>query len=372
MSEYLQHTLQATVNGSWIAMATLSAEKSLNALNLDMIEALYAQLRAWEHDPSVAMVLLQGAGEKAFCAGGDVRQLRESCLAAQGLNNPYAQDFFEQEYRLDYLIHTYPKPILLWGHGIVMGGGLGLMAGASHRVVTEKSRIAMPEITIGLYPDVGGTWFLNRMPGRTGLYLSLTGASLTASDALFLDLADFFIEAQQKNNLLNALQQAAWNQDRWHNHALLSKVLREFSHQTIAPLPASPVRAHYDFIQYITDCDSVLEIQTRLNEADISDTWVQKGRDALNHGSPTTAHMVFELYRRAKHWSLKEVFQFELGLSLQCCAHPDFPEGVRALLVDKDNQPTWQPATLAAVTPEWVAEHFSSPWRVETHPLRDL
>lgn len=372
MSQYLCCELQTTASGQLLAVATLNAEKALNALNLEMIEALYAQLRAWAADARVALVLLQGAGEKAFCAGGDVRQLRESCLVGNGLDNAYAQAFFAQEYRLDYLIHTYPKPILLWGHGIVMGGGLGLMAGASHRVVTEKSRIAMPEITIGLYPDVGGTWFLNRMPGRTGLYLSLTGASLTASDALFLDLADFFIETTQKTAVLDGLRQGDWQQDQWHNHALLSKILREISHLSTTPLPASPVRAHYDFIQYVTDCDSVLEIRDRLNQADVCDAWIQKGREAFKHGSPTTAHVVFELYRRAKHWSLKEVFQFELGLSLQCCAHPDFPEGVRALLVDKDNQPIWQPASLEAVTSDWVAEHFASPWCAADHPLRDL
>ena len=156
--------------GQRIAIATLNAEKSLNALTLEMIRLLDARLSAWENDDAVVAVLLRGAGDKAFCAGGDVRSLRAALLEdGEVYPNPHAVAFFSEEYRLDYRIHRYRKPLIVWGGGIVMGGGLGLMAGASHRVATPATRIAMPEITIGLYPDVAGSWFLQRMPAKLGL-----------------------------------------------------------------------------------------------------------------------------------------------------------------------------------------------------------
>ena len=183
-------------NGCQIGVITLNAEKTLNALSLDMIDLMAEQLALWSTDDNIALVLMQAAGEKAFCAGGDLQNLYQSMLTHHASvdkddvrANQYACDFFNREYRLDYLIHTYPKPILCWGHGIVMGGGIGLMAGASHRVVTEKSRLAMPEIGIGLFPDVGGSYFLNRMPGKLGLFLALTGAMVNAADAKFTKLA---------------------------------------------------------------------------------------------------------------------------------------------------------------------------------------
>jgi len=208
-------------NGSRIGIVTLNAEKTLNALSLEMIDLLAAQLAAWSSDTGIALVLFQAAGEKAFCAGGDLQNLYQSMLAHHASDqkddvraNRYACDFFAREYRLDYLIHTYPKPILCWGHGIVMGGGIGLMAGASHRVVTEKSRLAMPEIGIGLFPDVGGTWFLNRMPGKLGLFLALTGAMINASDARFTKLADYAIAQADKQQVIAALLRQPWGASR--------------------------------------------------------------------------------------------------------------------------------------------------------------
>ena len=147
-------------------------------------------------------------GEKAFCAGGDLRQLYQTLLDCGPARNTYAESFFSEEYELDYLIHTFPKPFLCWGHGIVMGGGVGLMAGASHRVVTLQSRVAMPEINIGLYPDVGGSWFLRRMPGRVGVFLALTAAPLNAADAIFCGLADIVVPQERKPQVLEAIAAA--------------------------------------------------------------------------------------------------------------------------------------------------------------------
>jgi len=196
---------RATGDGRLIGIASLNSPRTLNGFSLDMAHLLDARLQRWADDERIVCVLLQGAGEKAFCAGGDLRALYQSMQTyrASGsddiLTNTYAADFFALEYRLDYRIHTYTKPIICWGHGIVMGGGIGLMAGASHRVVSEHSKLAFPEITIGLFPDVGGSWLLNRVPQYGGRFLALTGAPLNAGDAIYARLADYRKHAAVKS-----------------------------------------------------------------------------------------------------------------------------------------------------------------------------
>lgn len=371
MSDVVLFETKPTADGHQIAIATLNAEKSLNSLSVEMVNLLTPQLKAWEQDSNVVCVLLQGAGEKAFCAGGDIRRLYDT-MKECGADKPneYAEAFFENEYRLDYLIHKYSKPLIVWGHGIVMGGGIGLMSGASHRVVTEKSRLAMPEINIGLYPDVGGTWFLNHAPGRTGLFLGLTGANINAADALFVGLADRFIAHENKHQVIEKLCAANW-QDQQHDAAgIVSKVLREF--ESLENLPASAVRNHYDLIQQVTDGDNLTEIAEKIFAIESDDKWLQKAVSGLKKGCPTTAHLVYQQLKRGKKLSLEGVFQMELIMSLQCARHPDFPEGVRALLVDKDGQPKWQHDSIAAVPDEWVEQHFIPPWGNAENPLSNI
>jgi enoyl-CoA hydratase/carnithine racemase len=360
--------------GFRLGIATLNAEKSLNALTLEMIRLLDAQLKRWSVDESIACVVLLGAGGKAFCAGGDVRSLRDSILADAELRTPdsYAQTFFSEEYRLDHSIHTYAKPLLVWGSGIVMGGGLGLLAGASHRVVTETSRIAMPEVTIGLFPDVGGSWFLQRMPGRSGLFLALSGAPLNAHDALVVGLADRFVRSTDFGPLLESLSTAAWSSEVAANHRVLSAELRGFGAQAKDVLPASNVSANAQTIEQLTDADTLQEIVQRIASYGGDDGWLKKAAATIAAGSPTSMGLAWELRRRAKHMSLAQVFQLELIVAVQCAMHPNFPEGVRALLIDRDNKPSWTPATVGALTPEWIAEHFIPPWGNAPHPLADL
>ena len=188
-----------------IGRITLSVAATLNSLTLEMVELLQSTLDRWRDDADIAAVFIEGGGEKAFCAGGDVQALHQSAVATPGGPCDYAERFFAREYRMNYTLHTYAKPLICWGHGIVMGGGLGVMAGCSHRVVTEKTRIAMPEVTIALFPDVGGTWFLNHMPGSSGLFLALTGASINAADAIFTGIADRFISSTYKSAVLQGL-----------------------------------------------------------------------------------------------------------------------------------------------------------------------
>jgi len=360
-----------TASGHVFGRATLNAPASLNALSLAMIDRLAPQLRAWADDPKVAGVLLDAAGDKAFCAGGDVvalyRAIRET---TSGRVPAAAAAFFEREYRLDHRIHTFPKPVLCWGHGIVMGGGIGLMTGASHRVATPKTRLAMPEVGIGLYPDVGGTWFLGRMPGRTGLFLALTGAPLNAADARFAGLADFVLRHEEKAAVVEAIGVAQWTGQFASDAAQLSHLLEREG--AAAAMPPSPLRLHFDRIEALIGHDMLADIAPRLAAlADDADPWLAQAGTAFAKGSPTSAALAYALLRRAKHLSLADVFRLEYRASLGCCVHHDFAEGVRALLVDKDKQPRWVPGTLPDVSADLVEAHLAS--RFEgAHPLADL
>jgi enoyl-CoA hydratase/carnithine racemase len=360
---------RAAANGRRIGFLTLNAPRALNALSGEMARALLDILRTWRADPAIACVVLQGAGDKAFCAGGDIVALYRNLARADQNTERLTLEYFVLEYSLDYFIHTYPKPILCWGHGIVMGGGLGLMAGASHRVVTDTSRLAMPEITIGLYPDIGASWFLNRMPGRSGLFLGLTGAHLNAADALFLKLADYFIPGPRKEAVFDELPRLGWDESPAHNRHRLSNLLRR--HRDHAALAPSPVRRSLDLINEVTDRDTVEEIVTALGHLPADDPWLQRGVQTLLKGSPTSAKVIFEIHRRATHLSLKEAFAMELGLTIQFARRPDLREGIRALLIDKDNRPNWCPSRLEDVPDTYVEEHFVPPWPNDRHPFRD-
>src|SRR3982751_3104296 len=262
-----------TRGGQRFGVATLNAPASLNSLSVAMVRLLTPKLREWAADEGVVGVLLQAAGEKAFCAGGDLRQLYQTLLDCGPERNEYAERFFGEEYELDDLIHNFPKPFLCWGHGIVMGGGIGLMAGASHRVVTLQSRLAMPEINIGLYPDVGGSWFLRRMPGRVGLFLALTAANINASDAIFCGLADVLVPQERKGQVLEAIAAAAWTGNSKADRAALSRLLAEAGEG--AEPPPSKVREHFDRINALMAGDDLLDIAKRLREFNSDDAWLQ-------------------------------------------------------------------------------------------------
>ncbi|NVD97479.1 enoyl-CoA hydratase/isomerase family protein [Massilia sp. BJB1822] len=362
--------------GKRLGIATLNAEKSLNSLSLEMVHALAERLAAWADDDGIAVVLLQAAGDKAFCAGGDLqnlyasmRQHHSSPEHGDAAANQYAADFFRHEYRLDYQIHTYPKPILCWGHGIVMGGGIGLMAGASHRVVTGQSRLAMPEISIGLFPDVGGSWLLSRMPGKAGLFLALTGAQVRAADALFLGLADHGIIQENKAAVLAALQQQPWSSQRADNDRLLTQVLRRHADPALAE--AGPVQQHFDTINRLCGAASLAQIVAALSQHASDDAWFNKAIATLRAGSPGSIALSHALQQRVAGLSLADVFRLEYIAALHCAARPDFAEGIRALLIDKDGKPAWQPPTLQQVSAGWLEGFFTAPaW--PAHPLADL
>ncbi len=370
-SPVLFSTLQ-TADGLHFGRATLHAPASLNALSLAMVDLLDPQLQAWARDPGIVGVILDATGDKAFCAGGDVIGLYESIRSTPSGQIPAtAAAFFEREYRLDYRIHRYPKPLLCWGHGIVMGGGMGLMAGASHRVVTPKSRLAMPEISIGLYPDVGGSWVLSRLPACTGLFLALTGAPVNAADACSVGLADAVLQHEDRDAFFETITAASWQGVYDADSAQLSRLLARHAIDA-QHLPVSPMHKHLDRINEILGHDRLAEIAPRLSAlADDNDPWLAQAGAAFTKGSPTSAMLSFEMQRRARHLSLAEVFRLEWHASVGCCMHHDFAEGVRALLVDKDKNPRWQPERLADVSPALIEAHLR-PHDAGVHPLADL
>jgi len=343
-----------TANGNIIAIAELNAAKSLNALSLPMIHLLIEQLNIWHNNDSIAVVVLKGVGEKAFCAGGDVVSLYQHLKSESFPINDEkilaskAVAFFQHEYQLDQLIHGYKKPILVWCDGYVMGGGVGLMAGASHRVSTEKTLMAMPEVTIGLYPDVGASWFLNKMPNNIGLFLGITGAMFNGVDAKLLGLADYLIPRDKLDDIEKMLIDTNW-QDEGINHQLLNDILARVIIKE-EQQPESLIVKHQAVIAELTKSDNIAEIHQAIldcnmrsfNKEIIDDRWLQKAQQKMQNGSPLSCVLIYQQLKRSENYTLEQCFESELNLSLRCCQQNEFSEGVRALLVDKDKNPQWR------------------------------
>ncbi|MCB1691916.1 MAG: enoyl-CoA hydratase/isomerase family protein [Pseudomonadales bacterium] len=364
-----------TRSGHRVGVATLNSEKTLNSLSLPMIDLLTAKLHAWREDESVVAILIQGAGERAFSAGGDIQDLYKSMREHPGGPNPYADAFFEREYRLDFLLHTYPKPVIAWATGFVMGGGLGVMAACSHRIGTEQSRIAMPEITIGLFPDAGATWFLARMPAHLSHFIAWTGCQLTARDGQRVGLIDHVVRAGDKQALFDALINANWTLDAAMNGELIDEAAHRMAASAEA-LPPEALAGHENTIlALVTESLRHKRPATRFGElvsgVEPEDDWLSRAFATFRAGCPVTAHVVHEQITRAQGLSLGKTFELELAIAIQCSRHPDFVEGIRARLIDRDNTPAWRHASLAEVPEDYVNEHFVLPV-AGGNPLRDL
>jgi enoyl-CoA hydratase/carnithine racemase len=357
-------------SGPALGLITLNIEKTLNSLTLNMVDLMLAKLRDWRERSDIACVFISGAGGKALCAGGDVQALYRSSVEQPGGPCDYAESFFEREYRLNYLLHKFDKPVIVWGHGIVMGGGLGIFAAGSYRVVTERTRLAMPEITIGLYPDVGGSYFLNRMPGKSGLFLALSGASFNATDARYLGVTEGFIEQQYFEPVIQALSNVPWSTGVADNHERVFDLMRDFTEGSKAALPEGNVEVAMDEIAALCVGDDDLGIISAIIDAKSDNPWIQKASTTLAAGSPLSAQLIAQQLRRCKGLSLKAAFQAELILSTNIVRGTEFAEGVRALLIDKDKNPAWQHASPAAVPQSLITEHFAAPW--SSNPLQNL
>ena len=361
---------RASQAGKRIGIATLNSEKTLNSLTYDMVQLLLDKLQQWKADDTIACVFIRGAGEKALCAGGDVQQLYQSAIKQPGGPCVKAEAFFELEYRMNYLLHSYPKPIICWGHGVVMGGGLGILAGCSHRVVTEKTRMAMPEVTIALFPDVGGSWFLNRMPGRVGLFLALTAAQMNGPDCIYTGIADRFIASTHLEAILDEITALQWGETSERHGEQITGLLRSFEAKSRDLKPAGNVAAHFDIIQSLTDRDNFYQVVDAITSLETTDQWLQRASSGLAHGSPISASNIYQALEKTLHMSLAEVFQFELMLATNIVRHPEFAEGVRALLIDKDKNPRWQYASVRDVPRQLMASMITPPW--PDNPLADI
>lgn len=365
MSEPVRIETHPAADGRHVGMLTLDSAASLNALSLEMIQLLQAALTRWEQDPAIVCVLLQGAGEKAFCAGGDIRSFYyRKQEASESALFGYARDFFEQEYRLDHHIHRYSKPLICVADGICMGGGIGLFAGAGFRVVTEKSLFAMPEVTIGLYPDVGASWFLSRMPGRLGLWLGLTGARFNGADAIGLGLADHAMASRERAELPARLAALDWSgaaDASEQIEGLLAGLQRSLG-QT---LPVPVLLPHQARIDALLAGRSLQGVLARLEGAELAEPALVQSREACQSGSPISRAILWRQFWQARRQSLAEVFADELALSVNCVLKGDFVEGVRALLIDKDKSPRWQAPQAGEA---WLDDFYR--WPEGNNPLR--
>ncbi|QTN28721.1 enoyl-CoA hydratase/isomerase family protein [Rhodoferax sp. AJA081-3] len=369
--------VHTTVAGG-MGLITLNRPKALNALSLPMVQALLTTLQAWRDDPAVFAVAIRGSNKTGqpgspealfggFCAGGDIRFFHQAALSGDAA----LDTFFTDEYTLNHLIHNYPKPYVAFMDGIVMGGGMGISQGASLRIVTETTKMAMPETGIGLFPDVGGGYFLSRCPGHVGEYLALTGDVISGAQAVAWGLADVCVPSARLPELWAAMQ----------TQGSLDALQQWIASNVIADsIDSTGATATFDINDYAAfGLGSIPAIVAAL---EASGTKPARAMAAtLRHRSPLMLHVVLEQIRRARDMGLADDLRMERDLVQHCfyTAHLDRSgvssetvEGIRALAIDKDHKPVWNPARIADVTPDMVAPFFVSPWPAGTHPLKDL
>lgn len=323
---------------------TLNRPKALNALTLGMIVRMTALLRAWATDPAVGAVLLDGAGERGLCAGGDIRALYDAAKSGDTL----PQEFWATEYHLNVLIARYPKPFIAVMDGLVMGGGVGVSAHAAHRVVTERSAVAMPEVGIGFFPDVGASYLLARAPGFSGTCLALTGERMSAADAIYCRLADVHIAAAKLAELPAALADCR-----------TAEAVRSRLDSLSSAAPAGKLQAAQPWIDDCFRADDVEAILDRLRAA--PDDAARAALAAMQKASPTSLKVTLRNVRDALSFKrVEQSFRQDYRIALACIAGHDFIEGIRAQIVDKDRNPRWRPDKLEDVTPDIVGRHFKS------------
>ena len=323
----------------------LNRPKAINAVTLEMFREIDKALDAFEPDPAIALILLEGAGDRGLCAGGDIRALYDSARAGGDLG----KILWREEYILNARIAAFGKPYVAMMDGIVMGGGVGLAAHASHRIVTERTRLAMPEVGIGFFPDVGGTWLLSRSPGEIGTYFGLTGQTMNGADAVYAGFADVVLASDRLPALREALTKAP-------DKATAQDVRAIIDGFALANAVA-PTAAQKPLIDAMFGHDSIEEIVTAL--AHHTSEFAQATLGTILDKSPTGLKLTLKLLRMARESiSLEECLAREYRAALEIFVSHDFPEGVRAAVIDKDRNPQWKPARIEEVTPEIIARYF--------------
>ncbi|WP_114943781.1 enoyl-CoA hydratase/isomerase family protein [Microvirga calopogonii] len=325
-------------------LITLNRPKALNALTLSMVREMRRALDSWAQDPAVTRVVVQGAGEKAFCAGGDIRQLTEDLKAGR---REEALAFWREEYQLNIRIKRYPKPYISLIDGIVMGGGVGVSLHGTCRVAGDRYLFAMPEVGIGFFPDVGATYALPRLPGQTGMYLALTGERVKRADAMMLGLATHAVPSGNIEGLREAL--------------IGGDSVEAALAQVAADPGQAPLEDQRDLIDSCFSADSVTDILARLDAAARRGSdFAAKTAAGMRTKSPTSMCLAFEQVRRGASLDFEEAMRTEFRIVSRIGEGHDFHEGVRAVLIDKDNQPDWQPTSLDAVERADIERHFAS------------
>ncbi len=352
-----------------VGFITLNRPQALNALSLGMIRTLTTCLLAWRGNDQVQAVAIRGVSKTgpfaAFCAGGDIRFFHQAALSG----NAELEDFFTEEYTLNHLIHSYPKPFIAFMDGIVMGGGMGIAQGAKTRIVTQRTKMAMPETNIGLFPDVGGGYFLSRCPGHVGEWLALTGEVIGAPQALAFGLADVCFDVGQLVSAWEALAEVAVDApqalDVWlARHAVAADSL---------PIDLTVQIERFFSLESVTAILAALEAEDSV--------WAQQTAATLRSRSPLMLHVVLAQIRRARGLSLADDLRMERDMVRHCFntrhlgrigTSSETVEGIRALAVDKDQSPKWRPGAVEEVTAVMVSPFFESPWPAHAHPLRNL
>ena len=328
---------------------TLNRPKALNAITLDMAVALTALMRSWADDPAVGAVLLDGAGERAFCAGGDIRALYDAAKSGAGL----PEQFWATEYKLNVLIARYPKPVIAIMDGLVMGGGVGLSAHAAHCILTDRSAVAMPEVGIGFFPDVGVSFLLTRAHWELGTYVALTGHRLSAQDAAVCGLGNSHIPSSRLNEVPAVLADCRKREQVWAALGTLET----------PPAPGKLLKAR-DWIAHCFSGDTMEDIVKILSACNADGA--REALDIMRQASPTSLKITLRNLREAASFKrVEECFRQDYRIALACIAGHDFIEGIRAAIVDKDRNPAWRPDKLEAVTPDIVERHFKSVGELE-------
>ncbi|CAI8710536.1 MULTISPECIES: enoyl-CoA hydratase/isomerase family protein [Pseudomonas] len=341
---------------------TLNRPSALNTLDLPMVRLLCRHLWAWEQDPQIVAVTIRGAGEKAFCAGGDIRMLYDSYKAGDNQH----ELFHEEEYALDEYLHGYTKPVLALLDGFVLGGGMGLAQAASLRVITERTRMGMPEVGIGFFPDVGGSYFLPRLPGELGTYLGITGCQVRAADALYANLADYYLPSERLAELDACLDHLNWTAAPDED---LQDLLADMATERLAGSELKACRQAIDEYFALPDVPAIRTALQREQRPELQD-WAEQTVKLLDSRSPLAMATTLELLRRGRYLSLAECFALELHLDYQWFDKGDLMEGVRALIIDKDKRPRWNPPTLAELEPARVQAFFNEFQRACGKPVR--
>eukprot|EP00658_Telonema_sp_P-2_P012039 TRINITY_DN14591_c0_g1_i2.p1 TRINITY_DN14591_c0_g1~~TRINITY_DN14591_c0_g1_i2.p1 ORF type:complete len:446 (-),score=102.12 TRINITY_DN14591_c0_g1_i2:110-1318(-) len=333
-------------------LVTLNRPKALNALNLEMIRGMYPMYQEWQANAGVSMIVQQGAGTKAFCAGGDVAALYKSKVNGEG-EPGVTSNFFQEEYKLNHLIGSSNKPVISLLDGITMGGGVGLSVHGDFRIVTERSMFAMPETAIGLFPDVGGSHFLPRLPGQIGMFLALTGARLRAADLIYSRIGTHFVPSDRLEELIDRLQQL-----EAPAHMMRESIELALSEVEDTPEGHFTLQEHRDKIDGLFSGETVEQILAGL-DADGTE-WATKQAGLLRKMSPTSLKITHRQIREGASKDLAECLQMEYDMTQACMANKDFFEGVRAVLIDKDNTPVWHPTELDQVSVSDVDAYFQA------------